>query len=298
VGIAYVRWGGMWQRKGRQKDITVFRQMLLALRQEYADRRGLFLRILPNIMNKDAQELIDILKEEGFERRTPPEGGRTLFVDLRYSLEELRANLRRGWRRQLQKAERNGLTLVEASDEELFEIFASTYREMHSRKGFTEYVNIEEYRSMQQDLCDDVKMRIIACQSKGEVHAALIFSAIGDMGLGLLGATSHRGLSSGGFHFLMWKATQWLKTQGYQWFDLGGYNPDWAPGTAHFKYGLAGQKGIDCPRIGQYDTSTRLTSYLAMNLMDGLRSWYRWLRERINRIKKATDLMIGGSKKK
>ena len=106
VGIAYVRWGGMWQRKGRQKDITVFRQMLLALRQEYADRRGLFLRILPNIMNKDAQELIDILKEEGFERRTPPEGGRTLFVDLRYSLEELRANLRRGWRRQLQKAER------------------------------------------------------------------------------------------------------------------------------------------------------------------------------------------------
>jgi hypothetical protein len=105
-GIAYIRWGGMWQRKGRPADPNIFRHMILALRREYSDKRGLFLRIFPNIMDKDAQEIIDILQEEGFERRTPPEGGRTLYIDLRHSLGELRANIQKGWRKQLNRAKK------------------------------------------------------------------------------------------------------------------------------------------------------------------------------------------------
>jgi hypothetical protein len=240
AGIAYIRWGGLWQRKDQPRDPDVFRQMILALRQEYADRRGLFLRMLPNIMDKDAQEIIDILQKAGFERRTPPEGGRTLYIDLRYSFEELRANMKKGWRKQLNRAEKSGLTLVEASDAELFEMFASAYREMHNRKGFTEYVDIDEFRVMQQDLDDALKMKIIACRSNGAVHAAFIFSALGNMGLGLLGATSDRGLKSGSLHYLMWKAIEWLKARGYRWYDLGGYNPERVPGTAYLKSGLAG----------------------------------------------------------
>jgi hypothetical protein len=105
-GIAYIRWGGMWQRKGRPKDSDVFRQMVVALRREYADRRGLFLRMLPNIMDKDAQEIIDILQEEGYERRTPPEDGRTPYIDLRYSLGELRTNMKKDWRKLLNRAKK------------------------------------------------------------------------------------------------------------------------------------------------------------------------------------------------
>jgi len=285
-GIAYVRWGGMWQRKGRPKDPDVFRRMILALKQEYAERRGLFLRMLPNIMDKDATEMIHILQEEGFERRTPPEGGRTLYIDLRHSMEELRAGMKRGWRKQLNRAERNGLELVEASDEKLFEIFAEAYREMHNRKGFTEYVDIDEFRQMQQDLDDALKMKIIACQSNGDLHAAFIFSTLGNMGLALLGATSNKGLKSGGLHFLMWKSIEWLKNRGYQWYDLGGYNPERVPGTAYFKSGLAGKTGTDAKPIGQFDICRSRISTLAVRQMDGMRMQYRKLRERINRFKK------------
>ena len=69
--------------------------------------------------------------------------------------------MKSGWRKQLNRAERSGLALVEASDAELFEMFAAVYREMHNRKGFTEYVDIDEYRLIQQDLGDALKMKIM-----------------------------------------------------------------------------------------------------------------------------------------
>ena len=280
VGIAYVRWGGMWQRKDRPKDIGVFRHMVLALRQEYADRRGLFLRVLPNIVDIDAQEIIDTLQEEGFERRTTIEGGRTLYIDLRYSLEELRTSMRSTWRRKLKQAERSDLTLVKASEKELFEMFASAYQEMHRRKGFIKYVDIDEFRLIQQDLDDALKMKILVCQSNGDVHAANICATVGDMAIYLLGASSDKGLKSGGAYLLQWKVIEWLKTQGYQRYDLGGYDPVGAPGTGQFKRGLAGNKGIDSRPIGQFDICTHSTSYLPVRLMDSLRLQYRRVRER------------------
>ena len=295
-GVAYIRWSGMWQRKGKPKDPDIFRHMILALRQEYCDKRRLFLRILPNIIDKEAQEIIDILQEGGFERRTPPEGGRSLYIDLRYSLEELRANMKRTWRSQLNKAEKSGLELVEASDEELFELFASGYRQMHKRKAFTQFVNIDEFRLIQQKLSDVLKMKILACHSQGEVHATLIFSAIGNMGLALLAATYDRGLNSGSSHYLHWKAIEWLKVRGYQWYDLGGYDPVRVPGTAQFKRGLAGKKGVDCCRIGQFDICKRRTLHAAVLEMDGLRKSYRRLRERIKRFKKEAPLFAAVKK--
>ena len=60
--------------------------------------------------------------------------------------------------------------------EKLYEIFESAYREMHKRKGFTQYVNIDEFRLMQQDLDDALKMKILVCQSKGEVQYGACFA--------------------------------------------------------------------------------------------------------------------------
>ena len=205
-------------------------------------------------------------------------------------MEELRANLKGGWRKQLNRAEKSDLELVRASDEELFEMFASAYLEMHSRKGFTEYVNIDEFRLIQQDLDDALKFKILACQSQGEVHATFIFSALGNMGLALLGASTAVGLNSGSSHFLQWKTIEWLKTHGYRWYDLGGYNPVRVPGTAHFKSGLAGKNGIDAKPIGQFDITRSRASYLTVRQMDNLRIQYRRLREWINRFKKEATL--------
>ena len=45
AGVAYVRWGPLWKLKGEPGNPEVFRQAVRALRNEYAVRRGMILRI-------------------------------------------------------------------------------------------------------------------------------------------------------------------------------------------------------------------------------------------------------------
>ena len=289
LGIAYIRWGGLWQRKDRPKDPSVFLQMIRALRKEYALRRGLILRILPNIMDVDAEEYIRILQDEGFERRIPAEGGRTLYLDLADSLDDLRANLSKKWRYELKQAEKSNLLLSNAPNDKLFDIFLTAYREMIQRKHFIEYVSVNEFKLIQQDLDQAIKMKILSCHSNGDVHAAIICAVLGNTGIYVLGATSDNGLKSSGSYLLQWKMIEWLKNQGCRYYDLGGYDPVRAPGTAHFKRGLAGKKGIDCKRIGQFDICTGRTSSLVVILMDGLRLHYRKLRKQFSRFQKEVN---------
>ena len=283
AGIAYVRWGGLWQRCGSPPDQQVFRQLIRALRLEYADKRGLFLRILPNIRDVGAEEPVRILNEEGYRHTPLAEGGRTVYVDLLLPLETLRANMQPRWRNYLKRAETSELTLIEAPQSALYALFMRMYREMHQRKGFVEYVDIEEYERLQQALPEDFKMKILACELAGSPHAAIVCAAAGNMGIYVLGATSDAGLNSRSSYLLHWKMLEWLKAEGYDWYDLGGINPERVPGTAQFKYGLAGKSGIDARPIGQFDTCTHALSRTLVWLADRARLQYRQLRERLSR---------------
>ena len=49
VGLAYIRWGPLWKRRDGEIEEEVFRQMIRAVRNEYAIRRGLVVRLLPNL---------------------------------------------------------------------------------------------------------------------------------------------------------------------------------------------------------------------------------------------------------
>jgi len=282
-GIAYVRWGGMWQPKNIAKNPCVFRHMVKALREEYVLRRGLFLRVLPNIMDIGAEEYITILKEESYNRRSLAEGGSTLYIDLRSSIEELRHNLRPRWRGYLNKAEKSSLSMIDDSNTVLYEKFTKIYREMFKRKRFNEFVDIDEFRLIQQDLPDSLKMKIMVCQIKNEVHAAIVCAAAGNMGIYVLGATSDKGLKSRGSYLLHWEMIKWLKASGYQWYDLGGIDPVNSPGTTQFKYGIAGKKGIVSRPIGQFDTCTTWSSNLAISLADRLRPRYRKFKQHLKR---------------
>jgi lipid II:glycine glycyltransferase (peptidoglycan interpeptide bridge formation enzyme) len=234
-----------------------------------------------------------VLQQEGFERRPAAEGGRTLFVDLNDSLEDLRANLNKKWRYQLRQAEKSNLSLLEAPNGELFDIFLRVYREMMQRKKFITYVDVNEFSLMQQDLDESAKMKILVCHSKGVVHAAVVCAALGNTGIYVLGATSAEGLKSCGSHFLQWKMIEWLKSRGYRWYDLGGYDPIGVPGTAHFKRGLAGKKGMDCKRIGQFDACPNRILKIAVRQFDSLRIRSRRLKRRFNSFRNKTVILAG-----
>lgn len=280
-GIAYIRWGGLWQRKNQYNQIDIFREMIIALKKEYAIKRGLWLRILPNIRETEGQPYIEILKQEGFQHNLPFEGGRTIYIDLSLPIETLRNNLQSRWRNYLKKVEQSKLKIIDdKSPEELYEIFSTMYREMHRRKGFVEYVDIEEYRVLQTKLPEKFKMKILACELEGVPQAAIICAPLGNMGVYVLGATSDEGLKNRGSYLLHWKMLEWLKEKGYRWYDLGGIDPEKTPGTAQFKYGLAGKLGIDSKPIGQFDICFNPLSKLVINTVDRLRALQRSLKEK------------------
>ncbi|OPY15886.1 MAG: FemAB family protein [Syntrophus sp. PtaB.Bin138] len=280
AGAAYVRWGPLFRPKGATEDLEAFSQAIRALRNEYACRRGLVLRIYPFLFDDESERYLPLLSQGGFK---PLEGGkrdRTLIIDLRPKLEDLRKGLNQKWRNSLNRAERNGLEVIEGDGDELFETFIEKlYRPMVARKQFVEPNDINEFRLIQQKLPPSFRMRIILCRLDGQLCAGSIFSAIGSLGVYLFGATNDVGMQSNGSYLQQWRFIEWMKEHNFISYDLNGINPETNPGTYKFKEGLCGKNGRDVYFMGQFQTFTSLLSSLSVKFGESLLSNYQRSKE-------------------
>ena len=280
-GIAYLPWGPMWRRKEREIDPGVWKMMLRSLREEYVRRRGLFLRLMPNVSENGDHEFAAVLQNEEFERNPSGSPYRTFLVDLQPSTSETRKRLDQKWRNQLNRAEKNGLEVIEGSGEELYKTFLTLQQQMMQRKEYVTAINYEEFGEIQKDLPENAKMKTMICEQEKKPVAAVVCSAIGDTGIYLLGATGNRGLDLKGSYLLQWKMMEWLKKKGCRWYDLGGIDPEGNPGVYHFKAGMGGK---DVSYIGQFEFSANRLSRLAVRWGDQLKA-ARSKRKRIGRSK-------------
>lgn len=253
LGAAYVRWGPLWQLRNQTSDPVIYRLAVRSLRDEYVRRRGLILRIFPELYECDQNPCRDILLEEGYTKAAEDNRPHTLVLDISPSIEVLRAQLAQKWRNCLSRAERNELEIIQGTDDCLFSEFIGIYQNLLRRKQFQEPNDINEFRLIQSKLPAEFKMRIFLCRSKGYCSAGAIVSAIGDTGVYLFGATNDRGLQDKASYLIQWKAIQWMKESGCRFFNLNGINPLKNPGTYHFKAGLAGKAGKDVYYLGRFD---------------------------------------------
>ncbi len=194
------------------------------------------------------------------------------MVDLTPTIEKLRKNIHHNWRRKLNQAEKKDLQIIEGSDDELYAIILSLQSEMRERKNYTPGVSYQEFREIQKDLPEPLKMKIMICKCEGEPVAAMVFSGIGDTGIFLFGATGDKGMKTNGSYLLHWLAMQRLKGNGSRWYDLGGINPDNNPGVYQFKIGMG---GVDVFHLGPYEVCNRLLSSLLVKWGEGVRSYLR-----------------------
>jgi lipid II:glycine glycyltransferase (peptidoglycan interpeptide bridge formation enzyme) len=253
IGIAYVFWGPLWKLKESDVNTDIFTQAIRALKSEYAQRRGLLLRINPLLFNDESDVFLPILKNEGFallQKETP---SRTLLVNLSPDLDILRKGLDQKWRNCLNRAMKNDLELLEGDSDEMFAMFIGLYEELIERKKFDESIDINEFRLMQKDLPAEHKMRIILCRFEGNVCVGAVFSSIGNTGLYLFGATNQAGMKSNGSYLIQWKYMEWLKQHRFDCYNLHGINPVTNPGTYKFKAGLCGKNGKDVYFLGKFD---------------------------------------------
>ncbi|MGB8887756.1 MAG: peptidoglycan bridge formation glycyltransferase FemA/FemB family protein [Candidatus Korobacteraceae bacterium] len=241
-GMAYLRWGPVWQRRGLALDSKVCTYVARVLQEEYVSKRKLLLRILPNAFVSSPRADVIQSAFSAFTREIPVASNtyRTFVLDLAPDVGELRRKLDKKWRNQLSRSEKNNLRIIAGSGCDKYRIFCQIYNQMRKRKTFETTVDVEEFERMQQDLPEFHRMQVLICEDHGVPVAGLVASAMGDTAIYLLGATSDAGLNSKGAYLLQWTLIKWLKENGIKWYDLGGIDPEHNPGVYHFKRGLSG----------------------------------------------------------
>jgi lipid II:glycine glycyltransferase (peptidoglycan interpeptide bridge formation enzyme) len=240
-GMAYLRWGPLWERNGHV-DAEVPARMASAIEDEYLENRKLFLRVIPNAFSGSsrAATMRAAFSRFSIEPLDDRNTYRTMVLDLRPSLEELRKNLDKKWRNQLTRSEKNDLTVTVGKESVQYQIFCAMYRQMFERKQFETTVDIDEFRRIQEELPERQRMHVLIAQRDNTPVAGLVASAMGDSAIYLLGATSDEGLDSKGAYLLQWTFIKWLKDHSAKQYDLGGIDPAANPGVYHFKKGFSG----------------------------------------------------------
>ncbi len=266
-GIAYIAWGPLWQLKDTGPDVENIRQILRALRNEYVIRRGYFLRMRPNLTEPEGRPVLQVFEEEQFSWQRSHY--RTILIDLTQSADDLRKNLHRTWRQKLKSADKKNITVMEGVDDDLYQALLIPYNKMIARKQFVPGLDAEEFRIIQQDLPESLKMKIFVAEYQGEPIGSLLASFMGTKGIFILGGNNELGLKLGVSHLLPWRMILWMKQAGAHWCDLGGYNPDKNPGTARFKAGIS---GIDLRHAGQFEASAGFMNSLLVSAADFLKT--------------------------
>jgi lipid II:glycine glycyltransferase (peptidoglycan interpeptide bridge formation enzyme) len=242
LGMAYLRWGPLWERRGRPLDPEVPRRLASEIEQEYLKTRKLFVRILPNAFagSQRAEAYQSAFSKFTSEATGSEDIYRTFLVDLSPSLDELRKKLDAKWRNKLKQAERNNLTVISGHGMDEYRAFCEMYSQMRERKDFETTVDVAEFGRMQEVLGESERMHVLICQEKGVSVAGIVVSAMGDSAIYLLGATSDAGLNARGAYLLQWTVMSWLKEKGIRYYDLGGIDPEGNPGVYYFKRGFSG----------------------------------------------------------
>jgi hypothetical protein len=132
-------------------------------------------------------------------------------------------------------------------------------------------VDVGEFGRICENLPTGLKLKILICEHQGQPVSSIVCSALGDTGIYLLGATHDEGLNTKGAYLLQWTMIKWLKENGFQFYDLGGIDPEQNPGVYHFKQGFSGR---DVSRIAPFESCEDFISTIGMKAMDLARSGF------------------------
>lgn len=260
AGIATLYWGPLWRLRGREYDMNMFDFVIKVLRDEYSKKRHLNMRIYPYIYSNDVNinELHVNLLEQGFQHTQTPY--KTLLINLKLSLDELRKGLVPRWRTDLNRSEKNDLEVIEGDSIELYDEFERIYEEMLANKQFLSFADPDMFRTIQQDLPGDIKIKTLISRYDGASVSAALTSHIGNTGLGIFWASNALGRKMNAAYQLQWKTMEILKTNGCLYYDIGGIDFETNPGSYRFKTGLAGKNGVEVQLIGKYDICDSMLS--------------------------------------
>ena len=273
TGLAYIKWGPLWRRRGLDHDHGTLRLLVAELHRHYVTNLGLVLRLMPRAYGSTALEIRPLLLQAGLSPAISSPAQQTVRVDLSLPLDALQARLRKSWRARLRKARSQGLNTRVTGGLEDFPVFERVYGEMRRQKRFVEVSDLPLYPTIQNGLPEPVQLRIVTCWQGDRPLSAHICSTIGDTAISLCGATTPKGRELGASYEMDWSTLAWLKERQFRWYDLGGAGD---PQVTEYKLGLSGRGPGIVDSVGKWEAGSSGARRL-LRLAEGGLGLYRRL---------------------
>lgn len=215
VSVAYVPRGPLLSGDTRIDDM-----LLAALRYIARQRRAVFLRLEPNLLEDDprADACHTWFLLRGFRPADPIQPRSSIHLDLAPPVDRLFAGFSKGHRADIRRAERRGVTVRVGSAADI-ETFHAIMQATGTRAEFG--VHTEAYYRMAWEVFRE-RSRLLLAEQDGQTVAGHLVFADARSGLYLYSGATELGLKSGANHLLEWYAIQWARDQGCVTYDLWG----------------------------------------------------------------------------
>ncbi len=214
-----------------------FKAFITAFKSTFPKRFGRRIRLIPEI--EDSPEIRDFLIQQGYKRTSNP-GYQTAWVNLQTGENERRANLKKKWRNDLNKAEKQELDIQWDDRGALYPWIMSAYLKDKAEKNYN-----GPSQSLMNALAGNFiprgNMLIGRATKNDEILGGILLFCHGRSATYQIGWNSKAGRNHRAHHILLWEALKILKQRNINNLDLGGMNDETAANVKKFKSGLGGQ---------------------------------------------------------
>lgn len=265
-GLAYVKFGPLWRRKGETPRAADEALAAQALADHFVRDRKLALTVLPYFDLAAGDMLPEALAAQGFKHAAVDDAER-FVVDTSLPEDAQLASLAQKWRYNLKQALKGGLTVTCDDGAASVETFNALFAEMESRKNYKNDAWDSIFPSIRDGKLAVANVHTVLVRDPGGAPVAgAVVGYIGDVAYYLYGATGDRALKLKAGFALQWWIVDWLRRRGVKWYDLGGAAHE--PGLRQFKEGLAGKAGRIAVIPGEYSLCESWASrFLARSVM-------------------------------
>lgn len=261
TGIAIAKWGPLWRKTGETPDLSRLSEIFQLLKEEYAERRGFYLTIMPPADPEYGSGITSRLEHLGFTQGSSLPAPERYLVDVSLNESELRQSLSQKWRYNLKKSEHHNFEISFSEDQEGFEAFIRLYEAMLERKQFNDTSAIRTLKRLMRSETPAFRPRIVLMSHEGSLTAGAVVDLSGDQAVYLYGATDDRALKLNAGYALHWFIASFLRNRReIRRYDLGGNDLD--GGLRQFKKGFVGKHGTICETPPNYHYGASLKAQL------------------------------------
>ncbi len=279
-GLACLRGGPFWRRRGVAPDGRLYRAAIEAIRAEYCVRRGHHLVVTPRFHPEFSFIEGRMLRDDGFRMlRASPDPSR-YFVNLRIDRKRQMESLDQGWRRNLRKSLGHELEITIGDSQADMQRFICLNRSLTRRKRILDQGHALLLPELSRDLPPALRPQVALAYHRGQpvVGAAVLLA--GDTAQYLFGGSDEAMLKLNAGYALQWWLVECLSQRGHQWYDLGGESQ--SEGLRQFKRGLVGREGRVVAANVDFEISGSRTGRMIAEVVFGARAAKRFYMKLLN----------------